>query len=88
LDEGRGVDSGRAIGTAQGDAIRNMTGSALVAAQTSGFSGVFVAGGNTSRITGAQPGTTPAFTFNAAAQVPTAAENRPRNIALLACIKW
>ena len=73
-DDGRGADSGRAFGTAQTDAFRSHT-----HAQTNGFSGAASAGPNTSydigsvaRTTGSSGGT----------------ETRPRNVALLYCIKY
>src|SRR5690606_18058916 len=90
-DDARGVDSGRGFGTDQGDAIRNIT--ATIAAngvdfarRTGAFthqSGLSGAGGipNTS----AQQGQ---LTFDASQVVPTASENRPRNVALLYCIKY
>ncbi|HCJ8577119.1 TPA: tail fiber protein [Escherichia coli] len=83
-DDGRGVDSGRAILSAQGDAIRNITGQLADVrfnTQPSG-SGAFTTsrrgsasadsnGGGTARDVG----------FDASHVVPTASENRPRNIA-------
>jgi microcystin-dependent protein len=88
LDEGRGVDSGRALGTAQGDAIRNMTGTFSTGANSGDFSGVFTSGGARNRIGGSPSLAGVIVNFAASSQVATAAENRPRNIALLACIKW
>lgn len=91
-DDGRGVDSGRTLGSAQSDAIRNITGSLnnvqkqLTGAM--GFSGAFfdqgyVGGGNSG---GGSP--SHVVGFDASRVVPTAAENRPRNLALLAAIKF
>lgn len=86
-DDARGVDSGRAFGSAQGDAIRNITGT-LVASKPQSASGAFtVVGGQGGGADGSQS-TAGLYTFNASNVVPTAAENRPRNIALLACIKF
>lgn len=100
LDDGRNVDAGRRLGTAQGDAIRNITGAFDTSkgswaqqfvdfAETSGafdlirgnkqWTGDPNNGGN-NLPTG--------FKFDASRVVPTANENRPRNIALLACIKY
>ena len=97
-DDGRGIDSGRAFGSAQGDAIRNITGSidsgshqgrqlfdeatatgalAISRQQWKSWTADISDGGNIPA----------AFDFDASRVVPTAAENRPRNIALLACIK-
>lgn len=85
-DDARGIDSGRVFGSAQGDAIRNITGT-FIASDDNGSTGVFT--------TGSGPGVeafgtvaSKTITFNASTVVPTAAENRPRNIALLACIKY
>lgn len=100
LDDGRNVDAGRRLGTTQGDAIRNITGAFDTSkgswaqqfvdfAETSGafdlikgnkqWTGDPNNGGN-NLPTG--------FKFDASRVVPTANENRPRNIALLACIKY
>jgi microcystin-dependent protein len=100
-DDARGVDSGRAFGTAQGDAIRNLTGFADIRGDgapgahhytTSGTSGVFVTPNNTSKTQHSASSRTitssHGIEFNASNLVPTAVENRPRNIALLACIKF
>jgi microcystin-dependent protein len=95
-DDGRGVDSGRTFGSAQGDAIRNITGSvgqvyrAAVGSGSgalgmSAFGSMPAATGNS----GTHPGDNANIIFNASnAGVPTASENRPRNVALLACIKF
>jgi microcystin-dependent protein len=91
LDDGRGVDAGRGIGTAQGDAIRNIVGTL-----SGGGNMTFDAGtgalrpATTTSATGAAGlianGLTDDFTFDASRVVPTASENRPRNVAALACI--
>lgn len=93
-DDGRGIDRGRALGSAQGDAIRNITGKIGMIRRTDmqdhiAPSGVFSeqkkissqlgAGGRDDWLTITE--------FSAANVVPTADENRPRNIDLLACIK-
>lgn len=85
-DDGRGVDVGRQILTAQGDAIRNITGS-IPSAAPYGFeqdaTGVlyatqgFVHGGGSL----AQQSAGYGIGFNASLVVPTASENRPRNVA-------
>lgn len=93
-DDGRGVDSGRGIGSAQGDAIRNLTGSFGGFRQALGgnlatASGVFSLGATAaSNDASSGSSTVRAIDMSAANQVPTAAENRPRNIALLPCIKF
>jgi microcystin-dependent protein len=95
FDDGRGVDSGRAFGSAQGDAIRNITGSvstghSLHLYSGSGASGVFDMTGSTGATVGGSAGSGffRAFNIDASRQVPTASEARPRNVALLACIKF
>jgi phage-related tail fiber protein len=86
FDDGRGIDTGRAFGSAQGDAIRNITGS-LVASKPQAATGAFtVVGGQAGGADGGQS-TAGLYTFDASTVVPTADENRPRNIALLYCIK-
>gem|GEM_PF-4362865 len=84
-DNGRKVDTDRVLLSAQGDAIRNMTGSIPCVApfgfeqHVSGvLHGTVIAkGGGSSEIMDNGYG----IAFNAALAVPTAAENRPRNIA-------
>ena len=98
-DDGRGIDTGRAFGAHQGDAIRNIVGqfvsddfnsSARLSADNTGVFRSEVRQGEHydahSDITGGAGGKH-AITFDASRSVPTANENRPRNIALLACIK-
>ena len=98
-DDGRGIDTGRAFGAHQGDAIRNIVGqfvsddfnsSARLSADNTGVFRSGVRQGEHydahSDITGGAGGKH-AITFDASRSVPTANENRPRNIALLACIK-
>ncbi|HCK1740722.1 TPA: tail fiber protein [Escherichia coli] len=83
-DDGRGVDAGRAIFSAQGDAIRNIVGSINALGAESG---VFYHSRTPS--TGswvhwsADTATHDVMTYNfdASRVVPTASENRPRNIA-------
>lgn len=84
LDDGRGIDTGRALATAQGDAIRNITGS--FGTVRGGATGVFSEIANITSAGAAGTGYT--VTLNASTVVPTAAENRPRNVAMLACIKF
>ena len=88
LDDGRNVDNGRRLGSAQGDAIRNITGEfGPVDGNTSAYTGAFRqskgCGWGATRNEGRA-----LVTFDASRVVPTANENRPRNIALLACIKY
>jgi len=88
-DDGRGVDSGRVFGGAQGDAIRNITGTfdANVNDGASAKTGAFYATGTGFNGSDGQAGGG-VVGFDASRVVPTANENRPRNVALLACIKF
>lgn len=99
LDDGRGVDTGRNLGSNQGDAIRNITGKVQVANdggshhnQTKEWIGAFKQPATDTRYdsTTTNRYTTGPFgvEFDASQVVPTASENRPRNVALLACIKF
>lgn len=87
------VDSGRVFGSKQGDAIRNITGTitgitnykgtrsgALDITQNTGID--FLNGGN------AFGPNTMTFDASKSPGVQTASENRPRNVALLYCIKF
>ena len=100
LDDGRNIDRGRRLGTAQGDAIRNITGKLDGSAMGSGnqvLEGKMIASGaigttyQQRQWSGDQGGwgeQSVSFDFDASRVVPTAIENRPRNVALLACIKY
>jgi microcystin-dependent protein len=95
-DAGREVDEGRVFGAAQGDAIRNITGSLY--SSTSGSGATFSGASGTFSLTDLVQKYPASATgnwnfyhtanFNASAVVPTAPDNRPRNIALLPCIKY
>ena len=76
-DDGRGVDAGRGLGTWQGDAIRN----GVLGISNKATRGIVWE--NNWQNFGIQA----QLDFDASRVVPTANENRPRNIALLACIK-
>ncbi|EIX0134277.1 tail fiber protein [Escherichia coli] len=84
-DDERGVDSGRTLLSSQGDAIRNITGN--VGVYSDGLltyaSGVFSLGPSSSNKQNpvAGTGSNAYATFDASKVVPTANENRPRNIA-------
>ena len=100
LDDGRSIDRGRRLGTAQGDAIRNITGKLDGSAMGSGnqvLEGKMIASGaigttyQQRQWSGDQGGwgeQSVSFDFDASRVVPIASENRPRNVALLACIKY
>ena len=84
-DDGRGVDNGRTLLSIQGDAIRNITGN--VGVYSDGLltyaSGVSSLGSSSSNKNNpiAGSGANAYATFDASKVVPTASENRPRNIA-------
>ena len=95
-DDGRGVDSGRKLMSAQEDAIRNISGTVRIVSNSYNqntarqMTGVFgwsesSAGDTTNFVLTAASNTSGykngGFTFDASSQVPTALENRPRNIA-------
>lgn len=101
-DNGRGVDSGRAFGNVQGDAIRNITGgfdvsnsaNATTNKQVGNATGAFAIsdGGGTVSVNDGDiknSSYTGHVDFTASRTgIPTAVENRPRNAALLAAIKF
>lgn len=96
-DRGRGVDAGRAVGSAQGDAIRNIAGSVYGYAmglaggnlQPSGAFGATAAGaGLVQQGSGLAAAGAVVLNIDASKVVPTAAENRPRNVAVLTIIKY
>lgn len=96
-DHGAGVDSdsGRGVLSTQGDAIRNINGSFLTDVAQTGYinknvSGAFYDNGGGGRAS--DEGTTyrgevRELRFDASRQVPTASENRPKNVALMYIIK-
>ncbi|WP_224732654.1 phage tail protein [Francisella sp. SYW-9] len=95
-DHGKGVDPGRVLGSSQGDAIRNISGSFTSSnGAVGGFGGANAgpfspAGGSTGSTYVNGQVAYPSYTrmyFNAARVVPTAKEDRPKNIALMYIIK-
>jgi hypothetical protein len=90
-DDGRGVDSGRAIRSSQGDAIRDIQGTFAMEPRglAPHLTGAFEFGPFVSAETSAPGGQTDRIVrFKASRVVPTALENRPRNVALMAVIKF
>jgi len=92
-DDWRGVDAGRVLGSWQSDAIRNITAQMYLYGQDGsssqgafGFRKQGERGLVWSRNDN-NAGVVMDFWLDASKVVPTAQENRPRNIALLACIK-
>lgn len=95
-DDGRGVDVGRALMSSQGDAMRKIAGTVRLASNSFNqntarqMTGVFgwsdqSAGDVTNFSLTAESNASKykngGFTFDSSTQVPTASENRPRNIA-------
>ncbi|WP_249819775.1 phage tail protein [Escherichia coli] len=88
-DDGRGIDAGREILSAQGDAIRNITGTVgwFGDGLLSNVSGVFSGRDRVNQRTASSDSTIDnnlkyaSAYFDASTKVPTATENRPRNIA-------
>lgn len=92
LDTIGNVDPNRKSGSAQGDAIRNITGG--VSTNGWGFAGTGTGAISTANKAGDGSSYADAYayrwglSFDASRVVPTAQENRPRNIALLPCIRY
>ena len=87
-DDGRGIDTGRGMLTSQGDAIRNITAVLCDLSANSGVEGTtgaaFISwrwGSKTNVTTGSTSWGQYNLTIDASRQVPTANENRPKNIA-------
>ncbi|WP_409361570.1 Bgr_08870 family protein [Bartonella heixiaziensis] len=87
VDDERNIDPNRTIGSQQGDAIRNITGELNFDAKANVASGAFQYGGG-SNSSHTSSGSSSTIKFDASRSVPTANENRPRNIALLALIRY
>ena len=87
-DNGRGVDSARTIGSWQEDAIRNIVGFASSFNITSGATGAFTQTYNSASKFALTGGSGYRLNFDASIVVPTASDNRPRNIAMMHCIKY
>ena len=84
-DDSKGVDAGRTILSNQGDAIRNITGFVSGAGGVSfdAFNGAFYDSGASDAIettTSVKVNRNDDFYFDASRVVPTANENRPRNV--------
>lgn len=86
-------DANRALGSVQGDAIRNITGYFPADIGQSAWIGRYVGGafydngGLTSGDTGSRSNEVRKYGFDASRVVPTAAENRPKNAAVMYIIK-
>ena len=90
LDDGAGIDTGRTLASAQSWAIENMTGS-WHSGQHSAYdvtTGVFTSTNSSHRTYASGINAGSVHYFDASRQVNTSTETRPRNVALLACIKY
>jgi microcystin-dependent protein len=98
-DDGRGVDSGRVFGSTQANGIPRLRGgvtdshgnAAMGAYDVAGFTNPFInAGGDSSYRTALQAATTPSVyvEFDSERVIPSSPDVRPRNVALLARIKF
>ena len=87
LDYGRGIDVGRTVLSQQEDAIRNITGNLSSGAYGSGASGVFAEQGTSSTRPDGESRAAISISFDASRVVPTASENRVKNIAFLYIVK-
>lgn len=77
-----------ALGVVQGDAIRNITGTFSPGGFIGGLTGVFSNNGGPAYASNSgQASDSRLIEFDASTQVPTASENRPRNIAFLYIVK-
>lgn len=94
FDDGRGVDSGRVFGSAQLDQMQRITGSISASPPVAlSHAGAFSSGASS---TGGASGTATRYQTvfdsgdspNARVSATTDGETRPRNIALLVCIKY
>ena len=93
FDAGRGVDTGRSFGSAQSWAIENIVGTFTdirvrlntIFTATGAFTGTT---GASSGDSGSGAANTVDFDFDASNVVNTSTETRPRNIAMLYCIKY
>lgn len=92
LDDGAGVDIDRTVGSMQGDAIRNIEGTFSLSGTDGGIDcrgGAFCNITNGTLIAQATKYSAGGYAaFDASRVVPTAEENRPKNIALIAQIKY
>lgn len=91
-DNGRGLDTGRAIYSVQTDALQNITGSYGALNSTAigqNFSGAYAGSGSLAFPVGTGSTTVGSTTlsFDASRVARTAAETRPHNVAVLYCMK-
>lgn len=85
-DDGRSVDAGRVFGSAQMDAMQNIVGT-FSQGGSAGGTGPFSTTGSYGGV-GQNAQVNYTSTFDASRVVRTSTEERPRNVAVLACIKY
>lgn len=85
-DDGRSVDAGRVFGSAQMDAMQNIVGTFSQGGSVGG-TGPFSTTGSYGGV-GQNAQVNYTSTFDASRVVRTSTEERPRNVAVLACIKY
>ena len=95
FDNGTGNDpdaasrtGGDAVGSSQGDAIRNITGSIVATHRFDSGNGAFSVSGSGNYSGFDYGGKATTATFNASNVVPTGSDNRPRNKYVQYCIKY
>ncbi len=88
LDDGRGVDSGRGIGTAQADAMQGHYHDNAYSEKASNNLGGYIPLGMTASAETGGTGVRAPRSDGTNGAPRTASENRPRNVAMLACIKF
>lgn len=81
-DRGKGYDANRTLGSFQSDAIRNITGSFIATYNGNPVTGCFYNTGNNGHTKGRTDWDGQSITFDASRVVPTANENRMKNIAV------
>ena len=93
LDQGRGIDSNRTWASMQDDAIRNITGkfsggelTTYHNSECKGTGAFYVTGEAWYRGSEDSSDSSAVFGFDASRVVPTASENRPKNVAVIYCI--
>ncbi|MEN5094518.1 phage tail protein [Pseudomonas protegens] len=87
-DHGRGADSGRVLGSLQLDALQNIVGVILTDGVNGNPTGAFLSEpGIPQAAAPTIPGNSSKLTFDASRVVRTAVETRPRNLAVMWCIK-
>ena len=94
-DDGRGVDSGRVFGSAQLDQMQQITGTfesqgLATASNTGAFAGSVMQANAWTAAGGSSTRANQSYDFNSANSpgARAGAETRPRNVAMLACIKY